>query len=769
MKQNEWFEATSRIAEQYITEAKPRHPRTGSGAAEEFRLTEELPDVRSRQSRITHWVTTGFATAAALAVVIGGGVLISKMRNKVPTKPAESIVTTVGTVVSGTEETTETTDDDGFQAGHTAGAAAANAAIEAGIDKVYFSGSITDTVQDILDDNQDADMKYVVLGRNNAFDYARVIHVSRALADNLKIGTHYQFTIDERITEVNPALLRDKRDLYLSCSSAKAVSSDYMDTAGDDITFSRAETESGRSAEFLTGYQEGYRDVVLNPNLQYDFYKLSGSLTAYIRGVYNPDVSGDTPEAQKLANCLVIAESPDHKSVFPVYYPYTQRAELVKGQLVTFLADEAEDHALYLSKYLSSAQISDINPSAVNAFFNAVRTPQAGEENNWNRLKASLSMPDSTTDTTADAGHSDETTTTPQDIQDDNKLWELGELPFGYRIGWSFCRSGSELHLEQYNETDTNPHSAQLNGGGTAVTHMTKTKTIGEIYTNSVPASDGEKAYILKDGQVISTDGSRVLMTGIRTSAGQHFSLYSVEKLSNDCWFVRMTEGWENGGGWVNEYWCDGKGKSVQISVQCTPSYTVLISEDKSCVYYVDEFGIFRANRFEKNAVKLMDGEAILALKSDDPETYVATQYSFLKNNVLYIPVMYNSDGSDTDDVITLKLDGDMTPQLTTRPLDYLFRLGGKIYGITKDGVKLAEYQPETGTVREIANLRSAYAAAAKDGANAAEKAALTELSQHGRITSIGAVWEDLIVVTVTDQTFAAINPLTGGVQILRW
>ena len=60
-------------------------------------------------------------------------------------------------------------------------------------------------------------------------------------------------------------------------------------------------------------------------------------------------------------------------------------------------------------------------------------------------------------------------------------------------------------------------------------------------------------------------------------------------------------------------------------------------------------------------------------------------------------------------------------------------------------------------------------AAAAKDGANAAEKAALTELSQHGRITSIGAVWEDLIVVTVTDQTFAAINPLTGGVQILRW
>ena len=60
--------------------------------------------------------------------------------------------------------------------------------------------------------------------------------------------------------------------------------------------------------------------------------------------------------------------------------------------------------------------------------------------------------------------------------------------------------------------------------------------------------------------------------------------------------------------------------------------------------------------------------------------------------------------------------------------VSYLFEAGGKAYGITGTGV-LAEYLPETNKSQKVADIRAAFAAAAKDGANADMKQDLTELS----------------------------------------
>ncbi|MCR5307339.1 MAG: hypothetical protein K6E36_12695 [Oscillospiraceae bacterium] len=763
MKQNEWFEATSRIAEQYITEARPKRLQSAGNQGADFRpAEEELPDVRSRQHRIAHWVTTGFATAAALAVVIGGGVLISKFRNKVPTKPGNSEVTTAVTAAT---DTTEISGD--FQQGHEAGAAAAREAVAAGRDRIIFSGTVTDQVAGIYDDALDSDMKYVALGRAAAYDYARVIHVSRTLADSLEVGKFYRFTIDERITETDPSALKENKGVpALSFLSAAEVESgtDYE----DDITFSRAETNGNTAADYVRGYQEGYRDVLLNLDVDHNYYRLGGSLTAYIRGVLNPDLgSSSEAEANDFARCLVVAESPDHKSVFPIYYPYKKRAELVQGQLVTFLLTQNEDNAIYQAQYLSSRLSSHVNPAEIEVIFDSLRAPQDGEEANWNRLTAAKQYGDDATGTT-DSGNKTETTTTAQ--ADETKVWQQGEKPYGFYSGWIFYRDGDELQLEDFVYDNRHAMTAMLNGGGTAVTQLADTKPNDAIYNGTYPVSDGEKAYILKDGQIVSTDGSRVLMTGIRTSAGQHYSLSKVEKVNNSCWLVTMNESWENGGGWQNEYWCDGNGKTVEISADTTPSYTVLLAEDGSCVYYLDENGIYRAGLFEDTAVNIVSGDAIRAARTDQMETYTDWQAAFLKNGTIYIPVTYNGDGSPSGDVITVEPEGSKTPTEKHFKLDWTFKAGGRIYGVTQDGTKLAEYLPETGETRTVADIRSAYAAAAKDSANIALQAELAELGREGRIICVDGIWDDLVIVSVaanTYRTHAAVSLANGAVQIL--
>ena len=769
MKQNEWFEATSRIAEQYITEAMPKRLQNAGNNSTEFRLTEELPDVRSRQSRITRWVTTGFATAAALAVVIGGGVLINKMRSKVPTKPGESNVTTAATV------STETTEVNGsFQQGHEAGVAAAKAAVAAGSDRVIFSGTVTDQVQGIYDDSQDSEMKYVVLGRPVAYDYARIIHVSRTMADSLEVGKFYRFEIDEQITETNPSVLKENRGLpALKFRSAEAV--ETRDDYTDDISFRRAETDGNTSGEYLRGYQEGYRDLLLNLTIEHNYCRLSGSLTAYVRDVLNPELGDNDDTAHDFARVLVIAESPDHKSFFPVYYPYKNRAELVKDQLTTFVLTPNEENALNQAQYLSDRLLNNVNPSEVQVIFDSVRAVQAGEETNWNRLSAKKEYEDDLANTTT---HTDE-----PDDQTETKTWEMGDVRYLRYINWTALRSGSELHLENFNEAGSVPYSAELDfSGSTAVTRLKQAKKAGELYTEAIPASDGEKFYVLKDGQVISTDGSTVLMTGIRTEVNQYLSLYTVDKLRDGCWFVRISEGWENGGGWVNEYWCDGKGKTVKIEEANTPAYETVVAPDGSCVYFVEMYGndtdgITRVNPFEAAGKMTVKGDAVHSVKPDGegPDgCYIDVQQAFFCGGNLYLPLGANGDGSDAG-YIVVDPEGGKTPYYLNQPaeLSYLFEAGGKAYGITGTGV-LAEYLPETNKSRKVADIRAAFAAAAKDGANADLKQDLTELSgswMPWNNNYIIAVWDDAVVLNVNmndNYMYMAVNLQTGAVQLLH-
>ena len=762
MKQNEWFEATSRIAEQYITEAKPKHLREAGQPIDRAALIEEKPAEAVRQSRITRWVTTGFAVAAAVAVVVTGGILVSKVRNKVPS------VLNSGTDVTGTETTAVNDSDKDFREGHDAGAEAAKAAIAADRDKVIFSGTVTDKVSGIYDDQLDSSMKYVLLGQGESG--GRIIHISRTLADTLTIGKTYRFTIDEQVIEAAPVDI--KTDLVdLPFRSAEAVS---VEDSEKNYTFRRAEYDGNASADFISGYQEGYRDVIMNIDPKQDYYELSGTLTGYVRDVFDPDLSAGDPEYADYARCMVIAESPDHKTFFQLHYPYKQKAELVKDQIMTFGMTPKGPDDNVMPDYLSKQLAENIDPAKVIPIFDTVRAMQAGEDTDWNRLTAVKAWQTGTTETTAST-ETEETTTT---AETEARIWEYGtKLHYS---GWNVLRSGDVLQFENFGEPDHNAHTAELNGGGTAVTKLKKTRSLGEPYTNDIPAYDGEKQYILKDGQVVSTDGSRVLMTGIRPEVNQHFSLNTVTKLSDGCWFVTMSEGWENGGGWNNEYWCDGKGKTVKINCSNTPSYGTIVADDGSCVYYIDmydggglEDGVFRVKPFESEGTVIVKGSAVSAVRpeGDGPDgCYVDEGPAFIHNGNIYLPLRGSGDGRDCGYIIA-DLSGKKAPYCTESPagLDLLFKAGDKLYGITETGV-LAEYLPETNTKRTVADIRAAFAAAAKDKANADMKQDLTEMSgswhPYNR-TVFGGIWNDLVVFTDYYGINTAVNLKTGGVQII--
>ncbi|MBQ5335550.1 MAG: hypothetical protein J6Z45_06350 [Oscillospiraceae bacterium] len=754
MKQNEWFEATSRIAAQYITEAKPKHLReSGLSVDSKALLAEELaekPAEAVRQSRITRWVTTGFATAAAVAIVVTGGVLISRVRGKVPA------VLNSGTSDVTTVQTETGTSADSFQQGHDAGAEAARAAIAAGKDKVIFSGTVTDKVVGIYEDQLDSDMKYVLLGTDS-----RIIHVSRALADSLTTGKTYRFTIDEQVIEADPFNIKID-NIRFPFRSAEEVSEEG---ASDNYTFRRAEMDDQAPAEYISGYQEGYRDVIMNQNPEYDNYRLEGTLTCYIRDIIDPELKPNDPEYADYARCTVVAESPEHSSFFCVAYPYRQKAELVRDQIMTFGytpkgPDETGDFRYTLKRFEDEV----IDPAYFLPMFDTVSTEQVKPVITWNRLQ--LIPASESAGTTVTEGTSETTETTSVSGQTaETRIWVQGDHPYGWS-DWSFFRSGNELHLEQLNETKTNPHSAQLNGSS-VLTHFQKSNKIGTPYTNDIPAYDGETQFILKDGQIVSKDGSRILMTGIRPAVTQHFSLYSVEKFSNDCWFVRMTEGWENGGGWVNEYWCDGKGRSVKISIECTPGYTVIPSEDKSCVYYADEWGIFRVNRFASSAEKIVDDTALKQLSIN--ESYLGTENAAIKNGIMYIPFRSSNAANCTGKVVTVNLNGDKTPRVIDIPLSFMVECGGRIYGI-KDDHSFVEYLPETGSFREVADIRKAGAAAAKDAKGTAEKEYLNAFAEEGIVWRPVAVWDDLVILEIPvgeSVNYAAVSPATGNVQLL--
>ncbi|MBQ5335022.1 MAG: leucine-rich repeat domain-containing protein, partial [Oscillospiraceae bacterium] len=101
------IEITGQIPEAYVAEALPQSVRE---ALRSDGLTEAPEEKKTMKQSIAHYIAGGFAAAAAIGVLVGGGLLISTLNRK-PERPGDSGNDT--TAVTSLTETTETTTTDG--------------------------------------------------------------------------------------------------------------------------------------------------------------------------------------------------------------------------------------------------------------------------------------------------------------------------------------------------------------------------------------------------------------------------------------------------------------------------------------------------------------------------------------------------------------------------------------------------------------------------------------------------------------------------------
>lgn len=101
---NHLFSITEQISEAYIAEAMPHSLRNAHKLPDGFGMQREEREMKTIKTSITRYIGTGFAAAAAIAVVIGGGVLIGHLKGENPGRIANS--DTTATVTQTTAATT---------------------------------------------------------------------------------------------------------------------------------------------------------------------------------------------------------------------------------------------------------------------------------------------------------------------------------------------------------------------------------------------------------------------------------------------------------------------------------------------------------------------------------------------------------------------------------------------------------------------------------------------------------------------------------------
>ena len=100
------IEITGMIPEAYVAEAMPQSLRE---TLPSDGITE-TPEEKTMKTSIAHYIAGGFAAAAAIGVLVGGGLLISTLNRK-PERPGDSGSETTVTSLTETTETTTATDE----------------------------------------------------------------------------------------------------------------------------------------------------------------------------------------------------------------------------------------------------------------------------------------------------------------------------------------------------------------------------------------------------------------------------------------------------------------------------------------------------------------------------------------------------------------------------------------------------------------------------------------------------------------------------------
>ena len=743
MKPEQIFDMTEHISAEYIAEAKPKKLRTGEVVPDAKEWHESAPEQSpdSRSGRIIHYITTGFAAAAALALVIGGSMLISRMNKPQIADSGDSGESSLSSTSdsesdSRTDSRQESSSAEQLTGGYAAGRAAAQADLAAGKAEVTIDGTLAVMIHKIYRDSNTVLM--------SPFQSSAISAVLPAeIVAQMKEGEPYTLVFDKAaFTAAAPALLWNdgwfSGTLLSNAYAAEVpVSSIHTPQEGEyglDCDTLRWSKPTEGDATYAEDFQKGYGSVMCDSKAEQEVV-LNGAYTATVQELL-PGYGLSSEISAAMVTVKGLAEQPSYLTLLPQV-----AAELTPGRTYTFTVSDLrasmrwEDDATekpapeYMLFSGSGYSLADSVHEA---------TAEETAQNAW-RVTASR------------------TTRTESEQQS-------LEAKRGSIYGAEFRRDSKNLYFE--NETLSVPYA----GVGDMLTRVQRSNVLPPSYVFTL--TDGEQLFSYDDGKLYRAGESKPVVTvdlvalGIAqtTPTMQQEIPTALAHVSGD-WYFLVMDYVDNGA--LNGkfmFWFDIKTGQV-----FTASDTNLFLSSDVLYPAADGKGVYAQSR-EAIHYFAVPGEG-------SNQTYNIPEAPIDPSLPLFGSSNYNwalsgsklfwfciTDGQlHSLDTAT----GAQSVVKTQEPVISLSGIGGRLFGISEnDPSVLLEIDPANGNTTHVVDLSARIGKITNLGANITTDMRQT-LAQTAQFIGIEAIWDDMLLAKLNGDMYAVYQFTDDSLMLL--
>lgn len=735
MKPEQIFDMTEHISAEYIAEAKPKKLRAMGEIPADANWQETAPEetADSRTGKIMHYITTGFAAAAALALVVGGGLLISRMN-----KP--QIADSGNSAESSTQESRTDSQNDSrsdnsqndassvaeLTDGYAAGQAAAQADIGAHKAEVALNGTLTATVHKIYAEEGVAVMSPF---QEDAFS----AHLAAPILAQLETGKTYTFVFEDGRVQVSDrsllfrdgyfdgALLSALTPEELPVSTVRAPQDGEAGLDGNTVRWSKPCTgDEIYTAQFQKGYEDAY--CMWTDKMQ--LAVLNGEFTAAVTDVM-PRYGVSLSEGNAAVMLRLGDFAPD-----PFYLAINNHevAETLQaGKTYTFTVRD-----VYASMAWDT-EAAEITASEGIIFTNDGHSLICGAR-----------------EATAEELAQEEWRVTAKRQYRTEQEQQSLDAKRGSIYGADFLRDDKNLYFQS--ETLYVPYT------GTAHDSLTALKQVDTLPSPYFALTDGEQLFRYEAGKFFRVGENKPFLTidpknYISGAYVQQEFPVALAHVTGDWYFLVMDYASDGADGGNYVFWFDIKtGQVLQASD------TNLFLSGGQVYAAADGSGAYAACR---DAIYFfaMPGEGsnktynIPHAPIDPSMTYYFGSCNnwALCNDDLYWYCI--TDGRiHSIDTATGK-ESTLTP---SEPVLDLYGLNNKLYGISADDPAiLLTLDPVSGKASQLIDLKARIDRIASFDSNTITADGKRTLAQSAQFVSIEALWDDLLVAKLDGDMFA--------------
>ena len=753
MNRDKLLEMTDQISAKYIAEAKPVKtaarrsllPESADGmspAAEAAERADKGP------GRIVQYITTGFAAAAALALVIGGGFFISRMnRPSVGNSGADSGKPESRYAIE-TPESSHRSDEssvpaDAFVRGQKDGAAA----VAAGKAEILLNGTFLGNVRKIYADPENDELQYLLVQPPEHIPVMLhlskdiFVYESRSYVFRFRDGalSTEQFSMLYAESGLNEMLLSYAKEA-LPCDSVEPAESL---SAEEQSAVNAVQLRWRPAADADSDYQKGYHAGIQDALGKSQAVRVEGGFFADIVDLLPNYGTGSIDDM--IENAAVVARDKD--GLF--YLPFTDTAaqllnlsDSVKGKTYFFLISAPRD-----------------------TYLNADDTLRFDFHNMLRDGDRTLLVYDAREADASEKANPVDNIRIERLFRNEREDAQTKDRRGSLLGGTSVLRDGEKLYFNN----ESNEISISAVTDGSAIARMRET---GLLTTTTFRVTDGERIY-QQDAEGFKAIGdSEYFLTfqpaefGVSERELQEIGSSGIVRVTKEWYFVNLhfTTGDNTGGDF--DFWYNAETRSKVITVhggdqEFSTNYfapEMIPAADGSAVYLCGEKKIVRVPLPAKMGTELTTFEQA----ANGAQNIGRWAYSKSTDEIFWYSNRDNAVYSISGEGGSVKKHQPDVPMLS------IFSAGDKLYGISADDTaQLLRLDPATDKTEKVTDLTVCCNAAAEK-LSGSEKDEMRSAAANMQFLRPTAAWDDLIVMLTSNENYAAIDTATGKTVLIH-